>query len=146
MRKVYFAFVAVLMSLSSFAATTIVTNAGNTYTPADITITQGDTVLFNITNSHDVVEVSQATYNANGATSNGGFTLPFGGGQLTGLAPGTYYYVCTPHAAIGMKGTITVNGAGTVDPWVNELHYDNGGSDMNEGFEIAGAAGTDLSC
>lgn len=28
--------------------------------------------------------------------------------------------------------------------WINELHYDNIGVDSNEGFEIAGAAGTDL--
>ncbi|MBX2828371.1 MAG: hypothetical protein KTR22_09415 [Flavobacteriaceae bacterium] len=30
------------------------------------------------------------------------------------------------------------------DPWINEIHYDNNGSDTNEGVEIAGAAGTDL--
>ncbi|MRT18075.1 HYR domain-containing protein, partial [Vitellibacter sp. q18] len=29
--------------------------------------------------------------------------------------------------------------------FINELHYDNSGSDVNEGFEIAGPAGTDLS-
>lgn len=28
--------------------------------------------------------------------------------------------------------------------WINELHYDNVGLDTGEGFEIAGAAGTDL--
>lgn len=28
--------------------------------------------------------------------------------------------------------------------WINELHYDNEGSDVNEGFELAGVAGTDL--
>lgn len=30
--------------------------------------------------------------------------------------------------------------------FINELHYDNIGSDENEGLEIAGPAGTDLSC
>jgi len=30
--------------------------------------------------------------------------------------------------------------------WINEIHYDNASGDLNEGFEIAGAAGTDLSC
>ncbi|MFT6922503.1 MAG: hypothetical protein ACJA1C_001508 [Crocinitomicaceae bacterium] len=30
--------------------------------------------------------------------------------------------------------------------WINEIHYDNTGGDLNEGFEIAGLAGTDLSC
>ena len=29
--------------------------------------------------------------------------------------------------------------------WINEFHYDNGGSDLNEGVEIAGPAGADLS-
>ncbi len=33
----------------------------------------------------------------------------------------------------------------TGDPWINEIHYDNAGSDTGEGFEIAGPAGTDLS-
>jgi len=30
--------------------------------------------------------------------------------------------------------------------FINELHYDNTGTDSNEGVEIAGPAGTDLSC
>jgi hypothetical protein len=29
-------------------------------------------------------------------------------------------------------------------PWINEIHYDNAGVDQNEGVEIAGKAGTDL--
>ena len=29
--------------------------------------------------------------------------------------------------------------------WINEFHYDNAGSDVAEGVEIAGEAGTDLS-
>lgn len=31
------------------------------------------------------------------------------------------------------------------DIWINEIHYDNIGTDVGEGFEIAGAAGTDAS-
>ncbi|NRA00311.1 MAG: endonuclease, partial [Myxococcales bacterium] len=31
-----------------------------------------------------------------------------------------------------------------VAPWINEIHYDNTSSDVQEGFEIAGLAGTDL--
>ena len=31
--------------------------------------------------------------------------------------------------------------------WINEIHYDNSGAtDIDEGFEIAGVSGTDLSC
>lgn len=32
------------------------------------------------------------------------------------------------------------------DPWINEIHYDNSGADINEGIEIAAPAGTDLAC
>ena len=32
----------------------------------------------------------------------------------------------------------------TTTPFINELHYDNGGTDMGEGVEIAGLAGTTL--
>lgn len=97
--------------MSSYAATVFVTNVGNAYTPPTITITEGDDVQFNITNNHNVVEVSLATFNANGTASNGGFSTPFGGGNVAGLTPGTYYYICTPHAFLGMKGTINVNAA-----------------------------------
>lgn len=30
--------------------------------------------------------------------------------------------------------------------WINEIHYDNAGGDTGEGIEVAGPAGTDLSC
>lgn len=30
--------------------------------------------------------------------------------------------------------------------WINEIHYDNAGADVDEGVEVAGIAGTDLSC
>ena len=30
--------------------------------------------------------------------------------------------------------------------FISEIHYDNSGSDVNEGFEITAPAGTDLSC
>ena len=111
-KKIYSIILITTLALFSYSATTSVGNIGITYTPADITINVGDTVDFTpISNAHDVVEVSMATYNTNGATSNGGFTTPFGGGLVTGLAAGTYYYVCTPHASLGMKGTITVNAA-----------------------------------
>jgi hypothetical protein len=32
------------------------------------------------------------------------------------------------------------------NPWINEIHYDNSGGDVNEGVEIAGPAGTNLAC
>lgn len=32
------------------------------------------------------------------------------------------------------------------NPWINEIHYDNAGADVNEGVEIAGPAGLNLAC
>ncbi len=42
---------------------------------------------------------------------------------------------------------ITVAGVSGEDSriWINEIHYDNTGGDTNEGFEVAGPAGWDLS-
>ena len=94
----------------AFANATVhnVSSSGLTFTPDAITINQGDSVIWNLTGSHDVVEVSQATYLAGGNTSNGGFSTPFGGGTVVFDTPGLFYYVCTPHASLGMVGTINV--------------------------------------
>ena len=52
-------------------------------------------------------------------------------------APERPLVVEAPHAAV------VAAAAGT--PWINELHYDNDGTDTGEGVEVAGMAGTDLS-
>ncbi len=101
----------------AFANATVhnVSSIGLTYTPDAITINQGDSVIWNLTGSHDVVEVSQATYLAGGNTSNGGFSTPFGGGTVVFNTPGLFYYVCTPHASLGMIGTINVSAGPPTD-------------------------------
>ena len=94
-----------------------VTNNNYTFTPQTMTINAGDTVVFEISSGHDVVEVSQQTWNSNGNTSlSGGFSLPFGGGTLltANLTAGTHYYVCAPHAYMGMKASIIVQNVTTV--------------------------------
>lgn len=100
--------------LSHTAKSTVwtITNSGLTFSPNLVTITFGDTVLFNIAGSHDAREVSMATWTANGNTALvGGFQTPFGGGFVlpSQLAVGTHYFVCTPHASSNMKGRIVVN-------------------------------------
>jgi len=101
----------VISSATVFSTTWVVNNSGNTFTPATITITVGDDVNFVIGAIHNVREVSQATWDANGSTAlAGGFSLPLGGGLVSAgdLEVGTHYYVCVPHAAMAMKGTIIV--------------------------------------
>ena len=66
----------------------------------------------------------------------------------------TYYYVVTAidtnlnESIDSQEASAQPTGGGggpTVDPWINEFHYDNSGSDTGEFFEIAGPAGTSLS-
>jgi len=100
-----------LLSLLTFdlnAAKHTVSNSGTTFTPAEITINIGDTVVFSIGSMHNAIEVSQETYNSNGNTSNGGFSVALGGGSVSFNSNGTFYYVCEPHASLGMKGIIHV--------------------------------------
>ena len=86
-----------------------VTNSGLTFTPASLTVNVGDTVRWDITSIHNAVEVSEATWNANGSTAlTGGFSIPYGGGMHVFTNAGIHYYVCQSHIASGMKGTVTV--------------------------------------
>ena len=97
----------------AYATQVIVTNSGNNFVPANITINLGDTVVFATTMAHNARQVSLATYTANDTVAlPGGFETPYGGGMVIPSSAGIMYYVCVPHAAMGMKGTITVNTLG----------------------------------
>jgi plastocyanin len=99
-----------VITITGFSKTWTITNSGTKFTPAEITINLGDTINFSIGSSHNSVEVSQSTWDANGNTPLPGFSVPYGGGKVlpAQLGVGTHYYVCTPHASFGMKGTIVV--------------------------------------
>jgi len=93
------------------------------FSPATVTITLGDTVIFSLNSAHNAMEVSQATWNADGNTSDGGFDTPFGGGLVIPSHTGTYYYVCGIHYSMGMKGSITVSApTGVIDPHQSVPH------------------------
>ncbi|HUL42738.1 MAG TPA: plastocyanin/azurin family copper-binding protein [Bacteroidota bacterium] len=112
MRKLSIVVLFLVLSVSmSFATSHKIMNSGTTFSPATLTIAAGDTVVFSIASIHNAVEVSQATWNADGITSNGGFSVPFGGGTIVLSAVGTHYFVCQAHASMGMKGIITVTPA-----------------------------------
>ena len=111
MKTILISLVLVLSATGAFCTSWTITNSGNTFTPSIITITVGDDVTFALASIHNAVEVNQATWNANGNTKlAGGFETAFGGGQVQSsqLGVGTHYYVCSPHASLGMKGTIVV--------------------------------------
>lgn len=106
-----------LSGVSTFAQTshTIVTSGFN-FSPNNITIPVGDTIKFTVGSNHNSVEVSEATWNANGSTAlQGGFSVGFGGTAKFKLTQAkTYYYVCSPHAGSGMKGKIVVTPATSI--------------------------------
>ena len=114
-----------------------ITNSGYSFTPDTITITYGDTVSFSLESIHNAVEVSQDTWDANGNTPlASGFSLPLGGGSVFPdlLSVGTHWYVCSPHASLGMKGVIIVEGATTaikvIQPQLNVSFYPNPVNDI----------------
>ncbi len=118
MKKFTFSSLFLFVAFSAFCTTHTIINSGFSYSPATITITLGDTVIFDLQNDHNSVEVSQATWNANGNTPMpSGWSVPFGGGMVlpAHLTAGTHWYVCQPHASGGMKGIIIVEGSTATD-------------------------------
>lgn len=85
-----------------------VINSGFTFLPDSILAGVGDTIHFVLELMHTAREVSASTWLADDTTSNGGFDLPFGGGDVVMTQLGTHYFVCVPHAFLGMKGRIIV--------------------------------------
>jgi len=125
MKKVLLALFVSAFCMNGQGSNVVITNVGTTFSPDAVTITQNDIITFTILSFHDAIEVSQATWNANGATPlSGGFSVPFGGGTVSGsqLSVGIHYYVCENHISMGMKGTITVEAVASV-PELNTQEY-----------------------
>ena len=121
MKKYLIFLVFALYAGAASSATVVIVNSGFTFSPAEITINGDDIIDFQLGSSHNAVEVSQSTWAANGNTPLPGFSTPFGGGQVAELTPGVHYYVCTPHASGGMKGTITVTGASGINDNTSDI-------------------------
>ena len=118
MKKATLSFLFAALALPAFCTVWVVTTPGFNFSPMNLTIQEGDTVMFNIDNFHNVQEVSETTWNNNQNTPlAGGFSLGFGGGMLlpADLTPGEHFYVCQPHASSAMKGTITVEESTSVE-------------------------------
>ena len=80
------------------------------FAQAELTIAVGDCVNFEMSSTHNAVEVSQETYDTKGRTPlDGGFNIDFGEtAQVQFNETGIYYYICVPHVSGDMTGTITV--------------------------------------
>ncbi len=79
----------------------------NTFTPKELTITVGDTVVWTCTQGVHNVNGNKATFPANPASfgnslaSNWTYSFVF-------TSPGVYNYQCDPHVDFGMMGKVTV--------------------------------------
>jgi len=91
---------------------TITDDKGNYFSPAEITAKQGDVIRYTLKiGVHNVHFLPDSN-----AGKTGYPTLPSEMLQLPGqtydvlvnFAPGVYYFQCDPHAALGMKGHLTV--------------------------------------
>jgi plastocyanin len=90
-----------------------VTVTSNQFTPKEITISAGDTVIWVNQGGNHNVDGQKTAYPSNpvsfGNSLGTGWTYKF-----VFTTPGTYNYKCDPHAAFGMVGKVTVNpGAAT---------------------------------
>jgi plastocyanin len=105
-------FSAILLATAAFtvqAQHEINTTGSNTFNPSEVTLDLGESVTFNVSGSHTATQVSQETWNMNGNTQlPGGFHFTAGTHEYTPDEVGTIYFVCQPHASMGMKGMIIV--------------------------------------
>lgn len=96
----------------TFAQTThMISTVGNSFSPDLVNAVVGDEIHLMIAAPHTFTEVDQATWNANGSTSNGGYDYNAGEHTFTLTEAGTIHYVCVPHSSMGMKGRIIVTDA-----------------------------------
>lgn len=111
----------------SYAAAIAITISGFSYTPSSITVNVGDVVTIEASSFHPLLQVSQATWNANGGTQlQGGFnaTNNFDLTITASMAGSTIFYVCGNHVASGMKGQIIVNvAAGISENQLREFNF-----------------------
>jgi plastocyanin len=112
MKKAVLSTLIVMMAVTGIYAQTTDTikDSGFAFSPAELTVNTGDTVVFTGSDFHPVLEVSEATWTNKGVTPlEGGFSFPSGSGKVHFADAGIHYYVCTSHVASDdMKGKITV--------------------------------------
>lgn len=96
----------VTASLAGQAQT--INQQGFSWNPSVLTVAPGTFITITIGSPHNMTQVSEATWNANGTTPLvGGFQYNAGTHNLQILNIGTYYYLCTVHPS-SMKGRIIV--------------------------------------
>jgi len=88
----------------------LIITGGLNFVPDVLNCNVGDTIFFELGNTHNAIEVSEENYNANNSTPlENGFELGFGESNYIVVSESkTHYYVCTPHLP-SMKARIIVH-------------------------------------
>ncbi len=128
MKSTFLSFIfASLFFLNASAANFNITINGFSYVLDNITVNVGDQVTIEASSFHPLLQVSQATWNANGTTPlSGGFnsTSNFAFTITAAMGGTTLYYVCSNHASSGMKGQINVNvAAGIPENSIRDFNF-----------------------
>lgn len=134
-------FIPASLGWSVHAATHSVVVSGLSFSPKELTVANGDTVIWSGLASFHTV------------TPNAGVPEPFCGNALqasctvTFLANGSFGYHCNPHASFGMTGVVKVVAAPGVPPLVSITNPPNNGlfaapANLSVGVSASDADGT----
>ena len=148
MKKTFtFLFMTMLVTMA-WSQDHIISVTNNVFTPADITINQGETIQWQNTQGNHNVNAAQSLYPNNpesfGNSVGAGWTF-----DHTFTIAGSYDYQCDPHVGFGMVGTVTVNPVsnGNVnDLVITEIMYNppEGGQDSLEFIEFLNTGTTTI--
>ncbi len=112
------------------------------YTGSESTITSLSTTSGGTVGGDDPATSADGTITISGLMEGSAWDLTINGGDcdettVSGTIPAAY---CDPSLTTNVGITGNVDGV-----YINEIHYDNDGTDVGEFVEVAGPAGTDLS-
>ncbi|MCB9367245.1 MAG: T9SS type A sorting domain-containing protein [Calditrichaeota bacterium] len=111
MKRTLLLFLLLALAGTSMATIHSVTVNALSFSPANLTVQQGDTVRWVKTGGfHNVAEISNPAVFRSGDPTSSPFTYDF---VFAAPLTGTYNYECEVHAASGMVGTVTVQGGGS---------------------------------
>ncbi len=107
MKRVWILCWVAVWAVPGFATIHVVTLSGFSFSPASITVQQGDTVRWvKTTGFHNVAETSGVPVFRSGDPTSSAFTYDF---VFSAPLAGAYSYQCDAHFSLGMTGTVTVN-------------------------------------
>jgi plastocyanin len=110
MKKIFTLIIGLLVFLNSNAQNSHTINtAGNSFSPSNLTINVGDTVIWNNTGGYHNINAILATYPSNPEGFGNGVAAAPWSFQWVFTMPGTYDYQCDTHVGLGMIGVIVVN-------------------------------------